>query len=383
MSVSQASLGFVSDGVNFLIQKLRSISWASDPFTSGARPLPLPDFPAPPMELKKRNWKQILDAQSQYLPGESCGAKYAALARLAPVLPPKIALIPSLFPITDAQIKSLFSKNTLDLWDAVCEKGKSGLFHEKETAQLLDRLHDSIVADINSSQFTLTEEQKRFVDALKGKWLMVRSASNEDGAKASGHSVNAGGNLSLGGITKAELKWAIAQVVASYFSYQSLKNRLPDHPFDKMPSCEVFIMEQITGNSICSGVMMTHKPTWCPDHEGQIIHIAASWGFGGGVVSGKIPADEWVLTEGQRYESIRKKPRHLTVLAGGATAEVTNSPEMAQKPCLTDKQIDQLKDAAAIIEKEFKTHMDVEFVFRETLYIVQAREIQAKEIDSP
>jgi hypothetical protein len=79
-------------------------------------------------------------------------------------------------------------------------------------------------------------------------------------------------------------------------------------------------MEQIAdspSSPVSSGVMMTHKPDWSSGQEGRITHITASWGFGGGGVSATISADEWVLTDEQRYESVRRKPTRLSVLPEG------------------------------------------------------------------
>jgi len=317
----------------------------------------------------------------------SCGNKYDGLVRVKMALREETAQVPFFFGFTDSQILSLFSDSTLDLWRKVGEAAKGPSFALRDIDFLLHQLQSSIRTDILSGEFPFSASQMEALAACKDKKLIVRSSSNEDTLAV----VNAGGNVSVGGISPEikAVKEAIAEVVSSYFSYPSLKNRSAfEDPFKDLPLCSVLVMEQIADSSeeepVVSGVMMTHKPSWISGNESTIPHIAASWGFGQGVVSGKVPSDEWVLTDGVPYATIRNKSHRLVIGQSGNVSERANPVSLRKRPVLNEQQILQLRIAAREIEDFFKKPMDVEFVFqKEQLYIVQARPIQTQEIKSP
>ncbi|MGK5595638.1 MAG: PEP/pyruvate-binding domain-containing protein [Parachlamydiaceae bacterium] len=317
----------------------------------------------------------------------SCGNKYDGLVSVKMALRKKTAQVPFFFGFTDRQILSLLSDSTLDLWCKVGKAAKGSSFALRGIDFLLSQLQSSIRTDILNGEFPFSALQIEALAICENKKLIVRSSSNEDTLAV----INAGGNASVGGISPEveAIKEAVAEVVSSYFSYPSLKNRSAfEDPFKDLPLCSVLVMEQIDDSSedepVVSGVMMTHKPSWISGNESTIPHIAASWGFGQGVVSGKVPSDEWVLTDGVTYATIRNKSHRLVIGQGGNVSERANPVSLRKRPVLNEQQILQLRIAAQEIEEFFKKPMDVEFVFqKERLYIVQARPIQTQEIKSP
>ncbi len=310
----------------------------------------------------------------------SCGCKHDTLIHIRDLLGGKVPLF---FGFTDAQVRPFLSLETRALWAKVSEMGSAAL----EEDHLIGDLEVSVERDILAAELPLTPEQIALLKEWEGKTLIVRSSSNED----SKESINAGGNKSLGGTapTPEAIKKVLAKVIASYFTHDSLRNRSAfGNPFREMPLCSALIMEQIVDQEahspIVSGVMMTHKTDWIPRSEGQIPYIAASWGFGGGVTSGKVPCDEWILTESGAYATIRQKRDRLKTLPGGKVARVANPLELREVPVLSEKQLDQLREIAVKLEGHFKQPMNVEFVFQgDQLYIVQGRSIQTPEISSP
>lgn len=311
-----------------------------------------------------------------FLPHEvpSCGSKHDNLAKVRnAALPEEIGCLPPFFGFTDDEIKALFSEETRALWEEISFS---------KSIKRLEDLQRSIYKDILTSDLPLSDAQKRALFGLQGKTLIVRSSSNEDG-----NAVNAGGNETIPGVvpTKDGIRKALAKVVSSYFSLQSFKNRMSfEDVFLKMPLCSVLIMEQELGDNIISGVMMTHKPDWSSDSEGNIMQISATYGFGGGVVSGSIPSDEWIVADDTIYPTIRKKIHRKTVSSDGISKTVVNDPSREQKPCLEDKQIQQLKRLGNYLEALFHCHVDVEFVIRgDKIYIVQVRPIQAQSMKDP
>lgn len=316
----------------------------------------------------------------------SCGNKYDGVVRAKMALREETAQVPFFFGFTDIQILALLSDATLDLWRKVGEAAKGPSFALRDIDFLIHQLQSSVRTDILSGEFPFSVSQMEALATCKNKKLILRSSSEEDTRV-----VNAGGNVSVGGINPEikAVKEAIAEVVSSYFSYPSLKNRSAfEDPFKDLPLCSVLIMEQIVDSSeeepVVSGVMMTHKPSWISGNESTILHIAASWGFGQGIVSGKVPSDEWVLTGEVSYATIRNKLHRLVIGQSGNVSKGANPVSLRKRPVLNEQQILQLRIAAREIEDFFKKPMDVEFVFhKEKLYIVQTRPIQTQEIKTP
>lgn len=305
----------------------------------------------------------------------SCGPKHDNLFAVRKTLPEELASVPAFFGFTDAQIKACLSPETQHLW----QQAKESSNRQGALENALTTLQESVRKDILSAKF-INPEQRQAVRALKGKGLIVRSSSNEDGRV-----VNAGGNKTLGNIpaTETDLKKAIADVVSSYFGYKSLKNRSDfEDAFASMPLCSVLVMEQIidreSQSPVISGVMMTHKPNWGSSKEGRMMQISATFGFGEGVVSGRIPSDEWIITDSRTYETVRKKSHRLRVLPGGVSRETLNDPFFQEKPVLEKDMLEKLGAVAKQLEGTFGCHLDIEFVIdNKKLYIVQARPVQA------
>lgn len=284
----------------------------------------------------------------------SCGPKHDNLVQARAVVPREVASFPPFFGFTDAQIKAVLSARTKALWEEVCAC---------ESMEKLPELQRSVEDDILAANLPLTALQRRMLSGFSGKILIVRSSSNEDTDV-----VNAGGNETIANVAPTEegVKQALAKVVASYFGRRSLNNRSAfGNPFKAMPDCSAMVMVQIVGKDVVSGVMITHKAAWFRQREGRVPHIVASKGFGGGIVSGEKPSDEWVL----EYSMIRRKP---------------NAPELPETPCLTGAQIKRLERAGRYLEEFFRKPQDVEFVFQGgELYIVQTRESKAPEMTNP
>lgn len=322
----------------------------------------------------------FLDLQRTY------GNKYANLVKLGHILGDKVPLF---FGFSDAQIKTMLSEKTLEKWQEAKINYSSSPQRWDMHAYYLEQVQESVKEDILSHELPFTDQQRQAFASLQDKQLIVRSTSNEDDQEGC---VNAGGNETVDGVNPIEqdLKNAIAEVVASYFSYQSIKNRASfGDPFQDLPLCSVLVMEQITEDPedafpITSGVMMTHQMAWTPQSEETVTQITATWGFGGGVVSGKVPCDQWVLTENYWYSAIQKKNYRLVAAPSAKCCETSNPVQLHERPALSDRQIEELQTDANKIEKFYKKPMDVEFVIKnDRLFVVQARPARASSITSP
>lgn len=324
---------------------------------------------------------EMSDTEFQTLTS-SYGIKYANLVKARVLLGDKAFVAQC--GVSDHQIRSLLSKKTQELWEEACQPS-----NRKKLPVYLECVQESVKQDILASEFLLTSsEQRRFLSEHRQEKLIVRSSSNEDMEGC----INAGGNQSVGRVsaTEEEVKKAIAQVVASYFSYSSIKNRLTNgDSLLKMPLCSVLLMKQVVEKEsgedlITSGVILTHQTAWSPLSEERVMQISATWGFGEGVVRGKVPCDEWIITEGLTYKAIRKKPFRLIAMADQESKEVANPHNIQEPPVLSDSQIKKLQRYALRIERGFKKPMDIEFVIQNgAIIIVQVRPVQSSPISNP
>ena len=137
------------------------------------------------------------------------------------------------------------------------------------------------------------------------------------------------------------------------------------------------------GKMVVSGAAVTHQQGWAPLAEGRITQVAATWGFGGGVMSGKVPCDEWVITKDFTYETIRKKPFRLIASADGEPKQEPNPSDLRHQSVLSAAHLQELQNYAESLEKGFGgAPLQIEFVIKNgKMTIVQMR--PAAPIPSP
>lgn len=312
----------------------------------------------------------------------SCGIKHDQLVELTSVLGTES--IPPFLGFTNAQIQSLFSAKTKEIWLQIQNKVHSILLLPEATRQRAlyeletpaGEILRSIESDILTQPLPLTDPQKRAFAYFKGKKVIVRSSSNEGGNR-----VNAGRYKSISCRSGEEqaVQFALAEVIASYFDLKpSLKNLEEVREF---PICSAFMMEQISESAedpfpIVSGVMMTSKTAWSAPKEEGITHIAASWGFASGT-SNKVVCDEWAITHDRIYPTIHRKPYRFI----NTSLKEANKSSIREIPCLNEKQLNALKILAKKLEVHFKVPVNVEFVIKgDQIYVVQAQPIRAPNI---
>ncbi len=107
--------------------------------------------------------------------------------------------------------------------------------------------------------------------------------------------------------------------------------------------------------------------------------ISALWGTGSALVSGYADADTWTIKDGIVIDKIIAK-KCLQHLAGNETQEgikrATVSIEKQDIPCLSDTQLLQVTELAAMCEQHFCCPQDIEWAIEnDTLYLLQSRPI--------
>jgi len=123
-----------------------------------------------------------------------------------------------------------------------------------------------------------------------------------------------------------------------------------------------------------AGVMFTIEPN---SGNENIMTIDANYGLGETVVSGSVVPDQFYAFK-KTGEPINKKLGHknvMTIYVGSGGVKTVKVPErMKAKLCLTDEYVKQLAKAGLMIERYYRSPMDIEWAIEDgEVYILQAR----------
>lgn len=213
--------------------------------------------------------------------------------------------------------------------------------------------------------------------------LMVRSTGKEDTAEIA----NPGGNVSVSAVKPdaASISNAIGEVVASYFSEKSNKQRLLGKDDITKPPFMPSLLQRMVGESIGgskeaaeivrSGVMYTGA-------RGTRIQVAP--GHGELIVNSKAPFDTYYVTQElvPHAEIHDKTDRLVPVLKEGSEKieliMQKNDPKLRKSPAISPRVAQRIAKIGQYVEEYYGEPMDVEFVYNveeDTVYLVQARPI--------
>ena len=223
--------------------------------------------------------------------------------------------------------------------------------------------------------FTLSEEDKTAINQILAVWgfpnqvVVVRSSvADEDGES---HAFPGMMDSFLNLTTLPDVYSAVAGCAASAYSERATAYR-SQKKLTLAARPAVIIQQQIT--PVASGVLFTTFPDFP-----QEMAIHALFGFGEGLMSGNLDADEFYALKqsGELHRSvIARKTEQLVRQTILGLSTVAVSPEKQDAPCLTDSQLDELFRLGATLEKAFQHPQDVEFVVTDTqLFVVQSRPI--------
>lgn len=110
-----------------------------------------------------------------------------------------------------------------------------------------------------------------------------------------------------------------------------------------------------------AGVMFTRSPV---TGDRSVISIEGAWGLGSAVVGGEVTPDRWVLGKITGEISVReisdKHIQHVPLPEGGvATVEVAE--EHRRAPCLSDEELQALRDIGRRVERHYGCPQDIEW----------------------
>jgi len=146
---------------------------------------------------------------------------------------------------------------------------------------------------------------------------------------------------------------------ASLYSVPSIAYRRRHGLPEEAVAMAVVVQKMVDARS--AGVMFTRSPT---SGDRSVIVIEGAWGLGSAVVSGEVTPDRFVLGKITGEISVReirdKHLRHVPLPAGGTVAEPTPA-EMREVPCLSDEELQRLRELARRIEKHYGRPQDIEW----------------------
>lgn len=146
---------------------------------------------------------------------------------------------------------------------------------------------------------------------------------------------------------------------ASLYSVESVsyrrKRNLPEH------GVAMAVVVQAMVEARTAGVMFTRSPT---TGDRSVVTVEAAWGLGSAVVGGEVTPDRWVLGKITGDIAVReisdKAICHVPAAAGGIeTAQVTDT--LRRAPCLSDAELQTLRDIARKVERHYGCPQDIEW----------------------
>lgn len=110
-----------------------------------------------------------------------------------------------------------------------------------------------------------------------------------------------------------------------------------------------------------AGVMFTRSPL---TGDKSVIAVEAAWGLGSAVVGGEVTPDRWVIAkitgEISRRDISDKAIQHVPAAAGGIDA-VTVPEERRRLACLSDEELQRLREIGRRVERHYGRAQDIEW----------------------
>jgi pyruvate,water dikinase len=121
------------------------------------------------------------------------------------------------------------------------------------------------------------------------------------------------------------------------------------------------VVVQIMVDARTAGVMFTRSPT---TGDRSVITIEGAWGLGSAVVSGEVTPDRWVVAKITGEISVRDiSDKHIEQLprAGGGIEDVEVPADRRKTACLSDDELQALRDVARKAERHYGKPQDIEW----------------------
>ena len=202
-----------------------------------------------------------------------------------------------------------------------------------------------------------------------GAAVAVRSsATTEDAADASFAGLQ---DTYLWVLGPEEMLRRVRSCWASLYSAESISYRRK-HRFPESGVAMAVVIQRMV-NARTAGVMFTRSPT---TGDRSVVTIEGAWGLGSAVVGGEVTPDRWVVGKITGEISVRevsdKAIRHVPSGAetnapngnarhGGGIETVPVPDELRRSPCLSDEEIQTLRNIARKVERHYGRPQDIEW----------------------
>lgn len=121
------------------------------------------------------------------------------------------------------------------------------------------------------------------------------------------------------------------------------------------------VVVQAMVDSRAAGVMFTRSPT---TGDRSVVTVEGAWGLGSAVVGGEVTPDRWVMGKITGEISVReisdKHIEHRRASDGGVEAAEVDAARR-REPCLTDAQLERLRQVARQVERHYGCAQDIEW----------------------
>ncbi len=190
-----------------------------------------------------------------------------------------------------------------------------------------------------------------------GEPVAVRSsATTEDAEDASFAGLQ---DTFLWVLTPEDMAHRVRECWGSLYSVESMTYRRKQGFPESQVAMAVVVQQMVDAR--CAGVMFTRSPL---TGDKSVIAIEGAWGLGSSVVSGEVTPDKWVMgkiTGEISQRNISDKHARQVPAEGGGIIEVENEDDIRSAPCLTDEQLEGLRQVGRRIEKHYGKPQDIEW----------------------
>jgi len=160
---------------------------------------------------------------------------------------------------------------------------------------------------------------------------------------------------------------------ASLYSVESISYRRDRGIAESEVAMAVVVQSMVEART--AGVMFTRSPT---TGDRSVITIEGAWGLGSAVVGGEVTPDRWVVGKITGEISVREvSDKHIEHrrAAGGDVEAAEVAAERRRAPCVSDAELDRLRQVARQVERHYGCAQDIEWAIdaRGTLLLLQSR----------
>ena len=174
-------------------------------------------------------------------------------------------------------------------------------------------------------------------------------------------------------LSATETVTRVRECWGSLYSIESMTYRLKHGLPEEGVAMAVVVQQMVDART--AGVMFTRSPL---SGDKSVITIEGAWGLGSAVVSGEVTPDRWVvgkITGEISVRDISDKHAQQIPAEGGGIVEVELSADMRKAPCLSDEELQALRDVGRKIERHYGRAQDIEWAFDKqgNLLLLQSR----------